>query len=79
MNSEQLQDWLTDVSENFRKLDEKYTKENINLNYQKILGDEAEKTQLLIQYLMNNYENVSLVQPLVAQLLSVYYKVGKLF
>uniref|UniRef100_A0AC34RDV3 Hyccin n=1 Tax=Panagrolaimus sp. JU765 TaxID=591449 RepID=A0AC34RDV3_9BILA len=76
MNSDQLQDWLSEISENFRQLEERAAKNKALPNYQKILGEQADSTQLLINYLMNNYENVGLIQPLVAQILSVYYKIG---
>lgn len=79
MNSDQLQDWLSEISETFRQLEERAAKNKHFPNYQKILGEQADSTQLLISYLMNNYENVTLIQPLVAQILSVYYKIGKCF
>jgi hypothetical protein len=77
MNSEQLQNWLTEISEKFRGYEEKITQQKISTpNYQRRLEEIGVETQYLISYLMNNYENVQLIQPIIAQILSIYFKLG---
>uniref|UniRef100_A0A8R1TKW9 Hyccin n=1 Tax=Onchocerca volvulus TaxID=6282 RepID=A0A8R1TKW9_ONCVO len=77
MNSDQLQDWLTDLNERWKKDAEK--KALKDLDYDRVqLIHETRKTHYLISYLSCNYTDVDLVQPVVAQLLSCYYRGGTL-
>ena len=84
MNSEQLQNWLTDISEQFRKFEERVVKlsaeekTKLSYYYQRQLLELGLETRVLINYLENNYENVQLIQPLIAQILSIYFKLGEL-
>lgn len=73
MNSEQIQDWLTELNAAW-KIEDK-NKEV----WRKELTDLLENTQTLITYLNCNFEDISLSQPIIAQLLSIYYRLGRLY
>ncbi|MCP9257664.1 Hyccin family-containing protein [Dirofilaria immitis] len=77
MNSEQLQDWLTDLNEQWKSDAEKRTVKNVDYERTQ-LTQETYKTHYLINYLNCNYTDVDLVQPVVAQLLACYYRGGTL-
>ncbi|KAM3720135.1 Hyccin [Dirofilaria immitis] len=77
MNSEQLQDWLTDLNEQWKSDAEKRTLKNVDYERTQ-LTQETYKTHYLINYLNCNYTDVDLVQPVVAQLLACYYRGGTL-
>jgi hypothetical protein len=82
MNSEQLEAWLTELSQR------PGLKTSANINpgsikgsrheneNRKFLRKEQEKTQLLINYIICNYEQTDLVHPLIGHLLAIYYKFG---
>ena len=40
------------------------------------LSKEAENAQLLIQYIICNYEQTERIHPLIGQLLAIYYRFG---
>lgn len=73
MNSEQIQDWLTDLCELWKNCDRKID------NWRRLLSDVAPNTHILINYLNSNFDDIKLVQPIIAQLLALYYRVGELF
>lgn len=75
MNSDQLQDWLTDLNERWKnEIEERALKD---VEYERTqLTQETRKTHYLISYLSCNYTDVDLVQPVVAQLLACYYRGG---
>uniref|UniRef100_A0A0N5ARX2 Hyccin n=1 Tax=Syphacia muris TaxID=451379 RepID=A0A0N5ARX2_9BILA len=73
MNSEQLQDWLTVVNEEF-KGDEKAVKEIDSSRG--LLFKQVEKSHYLINFLYSSYSDVNLTQPILAQLLASYYRGG---
>uniref|UniRef100_A0A7E4VQ87 PH domain-containing protein n=1 Tax=Panagrellus redivivus TaxID=6233 RepID=A0A7E4VQ87_PANRE len=76
MNNEQLQDWLTTIADKFKQFEERTEPSKGAIQYQKKLAEISPETSILINYLTNNYENIGLIQPIVAQLLSIYYKLG---
>ncbi|KAH7710952.1 Hyccin [Aphelenchoides avenae] len=71
MNSEQLQDWLAELGDTF-----KATKKKTEAGYRKTLNEHAQNLQVLISYLHCNYEDHRLIQPVLAQLLALYYRLG---
>ncbi|VDK79313.1 unnamed protein product [Litomosoides sigmodontis] len=75
MNSDQLQDWLTDLNERWKNDTEKRALKDVE--YERMqLTHETCKTHYLISYLSCNYTDVDLVQPVIAQLLACYYRGG---
>ncbi|WKX95720.1 hypothetical protein Q1695_012294 [Nippostrongylus brasiliensis] len=74
MNGEQLQDFLTDLSKTTIRLS---GRDDIEVA-KKFLSKWANNTLLCANYITINYRDVDLVQPLVAQLLALYYKGGLL-
>lgn len=77
MNSEQLQDWLTELNERLKNNTGKHTLKDVEQE-RKFLVHETGKTHYLISYLSSNYTDVDLVQPVLAQLLACYYRGGVL-
>lgn len=75
MNSDQLQDWLTDLNERWKNDTEKRALKDVEYERTQ-LTHETYKTHYLISYLGCNYTDVDLVQPVVAQLLACYYRGG---
>ncbi|VDM13447.1 unnamed protein product, partial [Wuchereria bancrofti] len=75
MNSEQLQDWLTDLNERWKNSTEKRALKDVEYERTQLTRETC-KTQYLINYLSCNYTDVDLVQPVVAQLLACYYRGG---
>uniref|UniRef100_A0A915Q6I1 Hyccin n=1 Tax=Setaria digitata TaxID=48799 RepID=A0A915Q6I1_9BILA len=75
MNSEQLQDWLTDLNERWKSDSEKRALKDIE-HERTQLTRETCKTHYLINYLNCSYTDVDLVQPVIAQLLACYYRGG---
>ncbi|PIO62843.1 hypothetical protein TELCIR_15581 [Teladorsagia circumcincta] len=74
MNGEQLQDFLTDLS---RTTIRPGGRDDVEVT-KKFLAKWANNTMLLANYITVNYRDVDLVQPLVAQILALYYKGGTL-
>lgn len=73
MNIDQLQNWLTELNIQWKN-------ENIKIEFwQKELTLIISNTQILNIYLMCNCEDVSLSQPIIAQLLALYYRLGYFF
>ncbi|CAD5210958.1 unnamed protein product [Bursaphelenchus okinawaensis] len=75
MNSAQLQEWLNGL--------DKVIKPSTNRNKdvgpsesRKALKSVLETTKILVNYLVCNYEQTEAVQPLVGQLLAIYYRLG---
>jgi len=82
MNSEQFETWLTDLSQRpalkaspIRHINSKTSKSSGN-QHRKFLKKEKERTQLLINYIICNYEQTELVHPLIGHLLAIYYRFG---
>lgn len=70
MNNEQLQDWLTELNTEWKN-------QTIEMeNWQQILLELIPNTQILNSYLICNYEDVRLSQPIIAQILALYYRLG---
>ncbi|KHN87731.1 Hyccin [Toxocara canis] len=75
MNSEQLQEWLSDLNARCKR-DEKAIQD---LDHSRtVLSQESHKTHLLIAYMACNYADIDLTQPVVAHLLACYYRGGVL-
>lgn len=76
MNSEQLEAWLTDLSQRpvLKPSPAKDAKKEPE--YRKLLAKEQEKTKLLIHYIVCNFEQTDLVHPLIGHLLAIYYRFG---
>lgn len=72
MNGEQLQDFLTDLSRSAVRLSGRDDMEVTK----KFLSKWANNTMVCANYITVNYRDIDLVQPLVAQLLALYYKGG---
>ncbi|XGW08901.1 hypothetical protein V3C99_011314 [Haemonchus contortus] len=72
MNGEQLQDFLTELSRTTIRLG---GRDDVEVA-KKFLAKWANNTMLLTNYITVNYRDVDLVQPLVAQILALYYKGG---
>ncbi|VDD90105.1 unnamed protein product [Enterobius vermicularis] len=66
MNSEQLQDWLTVVNEQF-KIGEKAVKD---------IDKEVQNSHYLVNFLYSSYSDVNKTQPVLAQVLASYYRGG---
>ncbi|CAG9530927.1 unnamed protein product [Cercopithifilaria johnstoni] len=75
MNSDQLQDWLTDLNERWKNDTEKRALKDVE-HERTLLTHETYRTHYLISYLSCNYTDLDLVQPVVAQLLACYYRGG---
>ncbi|EFO17805.1 hypothetical protein LOAG_10693 [Loa loa] len=75
MNSDQLQDWLTDLNERWKSDTAKQALKDVEYERAQ-LTHENHKTHYLISYLSCNYADVDLIQPVVAQLLACYYRGG---
>jgi len=45
--------------------------------WRRLLREQESKTMLLMSYFVTNYHDVNLSQPLLAQLLALYYKLGE--
>lgn len=69
MNSEQLQDWLTVVNEQF-KIGEKAVKD---------IDKEVQNSHYLVNFLYSSYSDVNKTQPVLAQVLASYYRGGNYF
>lgn len=80
MNSEQLEAWLTELSQRPALKASSHTGSirgsRHESEHRKFLRKEQEKTQLLINYIICNYEQTDLVHPLIGHLLAIYYKFG---
>ncbi|KJH51998.1 hypothetical protein DICVIV_01809 [Dictyocaulus viviparus] len=72
MNGEQLQDFLTDLSKTYIRLG---SRDDLEVT-KKFLDKWAHNTMLCANYITINYRDVDLVQPLVAQILALYYRGG---
>uniref|UniRef100_A0A0K0FZS8 Uncharacterized protein n=1 Tax=Strongyloides venezuelensis TaxID=75913 RepID=A0A0K0FZS8_STRVS len=73
MNSQQIQNWLEDISNNYKNLEDP----TVGIeDYTNFLNQLTPNTQILIQYLTNHYTEVHLIQPIIAQILMLYYKKG---
>ncbi|KAI1728591.1 hyccin domain-containing protein [Ditylenchus destructor] len=70
MNNEQLEDWIASLNELWKTPEKKFE------NWRKIMMDVAPNMQILINYMSVNFEDVRLSQPIIAQLLALYYKLG---
>lgn len=80
MNSAQLQDWLTDLHQNLKgKQRSSRSSEFAAAESRKTLRPLVNNTKLLLNYLICNYEETEAVQPLVSQLLALYYRLGECF
>uniref|UniRef100_A0AC35TZQ8 Hyccin n=1 Tax=Rhabditophanes sp. KR3021 TaxID=114890 RepID=A0AC35TZQ8_9BILA len=73
MNSQQLQDWLSSIGSNSAIIENPGASME---EYSKFLDSLTLNTQLLIQYVNNHYDQIHLIQPIVAQILFLYYKKG---
>lgn len=73
MNNEQLEDWIASLNELWKTPEKKFE------NWRKIMMDVAPNMQILINYMSVNFEDVRLSQPIIAQLLALYYKLGLIF
>lgn len=73
MNSEQLQNWLTDLNERLKSDASKQAVKDV-VDERTLLTQENGKMHYLIGYLICNYADVDLVQPVLAQLLACYYR-----
>ncbi|CAJ0605370.1 unnamed protein product [Cylicocyclus nassatus] len=74
MNGEQLQDFLTDLSKTTIRLG---NRDDVEVT-KKFLAKWAQNTMLCANYITVNYRDVDLVQPIIAQILALYYKGGVL-
>lgn len=75
MNSQQLQSWLEEISNNYKSIEDP----TVGIeDYTNFLNQLIPNTQVLIQYLTNHYNDVYLIQPIIAQILMLYYKKGKI-
>ncbi|CEF65436.1 Hyccin family-containing protein [Strongyloides ratti] len=73
MNSQQLQSWLEEISNNYKSIEDP----TVGIeDYTNFLNQLIPNTQVLIQYLTNHYNDVYLIQPIIAQILMLYYKKG---
>uniref|UniRef100_A0A1I7WVW7 Uncharacterized protein n=1 Tax=Heterorhabditis bacteriophora TaxID=37862 RepID=A0A1I7WVW7_HETBA len=72
MNSEQLQDFLTDLSNTSAK---EKSRDDVETT-RKFLTNTAHNTMLCINYITCNYRDIDLVQPIIAQILALFYKGG---
>lgn len=70
MNNEQLQDWLSELNSLCKQPDKKLD------NWRKTLVELTPNTSILLNYLACNFEDTRLSQPLIAQLLALYYRLG---
>ncbi|VDM61886.1 unnamed protein product [Angiostrongylus costaricensis] len=70
MNGEQLQDFLTDLSKTSIRSN---GHDDVEIT-KKLLDKWAHNTMLCANYITVNYRDVDLVQPLVAQILALYYR-----
>uniref|UniRef100_A0A914UM04 PH domain-containing protein n=1 Tax=Plectus sambesii TaxID=2011161 RepID=A0A914UM04_9BILA len=75
MNSEQLQEWLTEL--NSLTKDEMTRLEDPEACAQ-FLHDNGESTEILMDYLARNYADQDLTEPIFGQVLSGYYRGGVL-
>uniref|UniRef100_F1KQL4 Hyccin n=1 Tax=Ascaris suum TaxID=6253 RepID=F1KQL4_ASCSU len=75
MNSEQLQEWLSDLNTKCKR-DEKALQDLDRSR--SLLSQESRKAHLLIAYMACNYADIDLTQPVVAHLLACYYRGGVL-
>lgn len=73
MNSEQLQEWLSDLNTKCKR-DEKALQDLDRSR--SLLSQESRKAHLLIAYMACNYADIDLTQPVVAHLLACYYRGG---
>uniref|UniRef100_A0A915NJ70 Uncharacterized protein n=1 Tax=Meloidogyne floridensis TaxID=298350 RepID=A0A915NJ70_9BILA len=83
MNNEQLQDWLANLHEIFFNDRGKNQREQAFLStgpeaqkWSQILSKLAPQTNLLLNYFMCNFDDPRLSEPLITQILSLYYKIG---
>lgn len=78
MNNNQLQDWLAELNKNFgaKVKSEKKIPDERAAQYRRLLDDVADNTNYLSDYLTCNFEDIRLAQPLISQLLPLYYKGG---
>uniref|UniRef100_A0A914C6P1 Uncharacterized protein n=1 Tax=Acrobeloides nanus TaxID=290746 RepID=A0A914C6P1_9BILA len=78
MNNNQLQDWITDLNKTFgtKVKTEKRLPDERATQYRRLLDDIADNTNYLNDYLICNFEDTRLSQPLISQLLSLYYRGG---
>ncbi|GMT14467.1 hypothetical protein PFISCL1PPCAC_5764, partial [Pristionchus fissidentatus] len=75
MNTEQIQDYLTELSDQYIREKPSSRAEEIE-NTRKLLTKTEEKTRYIIFFIKCNYIDVDLVQPIVAQILALYYRAG---
>ncbi|KAF8362865.1 hypothetical protein PRIPAC_89788 [Pristionchus pacificus] len=75
MNSEQIQDYLTELSEQLIREKPSSRNEEIE-DTRKLLTKTEEKTRYILFHIKHNYIDVDLVQPIVAQILALYYRAG---
>ncbi|GMS84176.1 hypothetical protein PENTCL1PPCAC_6351 [Pristionchus entomophagus] len=75
MNTDQIQDYLTELSEQYVR--EKPSSRNEEIEEtRKLLTKTEEKTRYILFFIKCNYIDVDLVQPIVAQILALYYRAG---
>ncbi|GMR36418.1 hypothetical protein PMAYCL1PPCAC_06613, partial [Pristionchus mayeri] len=75
MNSEQIQDYLTELSEQLLREKPSSRKEEIE-DTRKLLTRTEKNTRCILFHIKHNYVDVDLVQPIVAQILALYYRAG---
>uniref|UniRef100_A0A0N4ZUM5 Hyccin n=1 Tax=Parastrongyloides trichosuri TaxID=131310 RepID=A0A0N4ZUM5_PARTI len=73
MNSQHIQEWLTDIANNYKNIEDPSVS---IMEYTNFLSQLTPNTQTMIQYLTNHYNEVHLIQPIIAQILMLYYKKG---
>ncbi|CAK5031721.1 unnamed protein product [Meloidogyne enterolobii] len=83
MNNEQLQDWLANLHEIFFNESGRNQREQAFLStgpeaqkWSQILSKLAPQTNILLNYFMCNFDDPRLSEPLITQILSLYYKIG---
>ncbi|CAK5044875.1 unnamed protein product [Meloidogyne enterolobii] len=82
MNNEQLQDWLANLHEIFFNESGRNQREQAFLStgpeaqkWSQILSKLAPQTNILLNYFMCNFDDPRLSEPLITQILSLYYKI----
>uniref|UniRef100_A0A914LLM7 PH domain-containing protein n=1 Tax=Meloidogyne incognita TaxID=6306 RepID=A0A914LLM7_MELIC len=83
MNNEQLQDWLANLHEIFFNNSGRNQREQAFLStgpeaqkWSQILSKLGPQTNMLLNYFMCNFDDPRLSEPLITQILSLYYKIG---
>lgn len=78
MNGPQLQDWLVDIHQTLNSSIQIKNNEMSSAEVRKTLRQFVNNSKILTNYLICNFEDTELIQPLISQLLAIYYRFGEL-